>query len=133
MSIVDKMGVWIKEAAVGSLDAPETTIHHSHLIRRKTLLNRVYRKWYGDFAAVRKTLPPGRVVELGSGGGFLTDFCAEAVTSDVMPLPGVQMCFSAEAVPFEDASVSAYFLLNVFHHIPEVSAFLSEAERTLVP
>ena len=118
---------------MGSLDVPETTIHHGQLIQKKSLLKAVYSKWYGNFMEIAGRLPAGKIVELGSGGGFFSSVCPDVVTSDIIPLPNVDMCFAAQSMPFEDASVAGYFLLNVFHHIPCINDFLAEAERTLVP
>jgi SAM-dependent methyltransferase len=39
----------------------------------------------------------------------------------------------ARALPFEDASLRAIVMTNVFHHIPEVELFVSEAQRVLKP
>jgi SAM-dependent methyltransferase len=41
------------------------------------------------------------------------------------------MQFPAEAMPFEDNSLKAIFMLNVLHHIPNNEQFFSEAQRTL--
>lgn len=38
-----------------------------------------------------------------------------------------------QEMPFDDASLRAILMTNVFHHIPNVARFLTEAERTLVP
>ena len=55
----------------------------------------------------------------------------EIITSDIMDLPVVDQVFSAEKLPFEEKSISAIYMINVFHHIPDVRAFLKEAERCL--
>ncbi|MCB9652648.1 MAG: class I SAM-dependent methyltransferase [Deltaproteobacteria bacterium] len=73
----------------------------------------------------------GDVVELGSGGGFLKAFIPEAITTDVFPFEGVDRVVDARRLPFEDQSLRAVLLLNVFHHIPDVAAFLSELSRCL--
>lgn len=36
-------------------------------------------------------------------------------------------------MPFADRSVACFFLLNTFHHIPDVETFLREADRCLKP
>jgi SAM-dependent methyltransferase len=45
---------------------------------------------------------------------------------------GVDRVVDARALPFEDSSLRAIVMTNVFHHIPEVEQFLSESQRTLV-
>jgi SAM-dependent methyltransferase len=43
------------------------------------------------------------------------------------------MTFSALSMPFENESLSAIFMIDTFHHIPDSEAFLREASRTLMP
>ncbi len=111
------------------LDDPETSARRRQIIREKRFLERVYLEWY---ERIREAIPsgPGDVIELGSGGGFLREIVPTAITSDVMPLPGVDMVLTADHMPFGDASLKAIVMTNVFHHIPDVRAFLREATRT---
>lgn len=114
-------------------DKPETTLRHAEIIRNKPVLRKIYEDWYGSFIARAKSLPEGRILEIGSGGGFLKELMPEVYTSDILPLPHLDGCFSAEELPFEDNGLSAIFMLNVFHHIPSAEKFLTEAQRTLKP
>lgn len=116
------------------LDDPGRAGELQRTIRGKPALRRLYREVYQRYAACLQRCPPdGLVVELGSGGGFVKDVIAEAVTSDVIPYPGVDRVVDATRMPFADGSVRALLLQNVLHHIPDVSAFLREAERCLAP
>ena len=73
-----------------------------------------------------------RFLELGSGGSGLGRLDRRIITSDVSA--GIaDRVVDARALPFPDAGLSALFLIHVFHHIPDVSRFLREAERVLVP
>ena len=96
----------------------------------RMLYEEVYRK-YRDCVA----LAPGNgiVVELGSGGGFAKELVPGIVTSDVIPYEGVDRVVDATRMPFEDRSLRAIVMFNVFHHIPDAEAFLRDAERCLVP
>ena len=77
-------------------------------------------------------LPTRRFLELGSGGSRLKEFDSRIITSDVSP--GIaELVVDARKLPFPDASLHGIFLTHVFHHIPDVSLFLHEAERVLVP
>lgn len=113
------------------LDLPETTLRHREIILQKPFLRKIYEEWYSGFIQATNRCPKGKFVEIGSGGGFLKDMFPEVITSDIMPLPVCDMAFSAEAMPFEDESVSGIFMLNVLHHIPHPGKFLGEAERVL--
>lgn len=120
------------EAAGGrSNDDLASTLHHAQILRRKGFLRRLYRDFY---SLLREAVGPtdGRVVvELGSGGGFIKEVIADAITSDVLPLPTVDRVFSASQIPYENQTVDAIVMFNVFHHIPDVRGFFKEAVRCL--
>lgn len=114
------------------LDLPETSLEHRTIILSKPFLKRIYIDWYTQFKEYSQSLNvSGKVVEIGSGGGFLKDVYPAVITSDIMPLSVCDMQFSAQEMPFENDSLKAIFMLNVLHHIPDAAAFFSEAQRTL--
>lgn len=115
------------------LDDPDTTLHHADLIRSKPILRDFYEGVYGFFAQESQGLPPGRQVELGSGGGFVKERLPQVETSDVMPLPGLDLCFSALDMPFEPGSLASVYMLDVLHHLPDAGRFFDEAVRCLAP
>jgi SAM-dependent methyltransferase len=116
---------------IDDLDHPAATELHRALIEKKPLL----KKLYVDFYSVLCEHSPagGRVVELGSGGGFLKELRPDVITSDVIEVPGLDMIFSALDMPFEEGSVDAFVMVDVFHHLPDAELFLSEADRCLKP
>ena len=113
------------------LDAPERTLIHKDIILSKPFLKNLYIDWYKIFVVEYTKLPKGKVVELGSGGGFLKDLLPEIISSDILPLPNNDMTFSALDMPFDDNSLSGVFMVDTFHHIPDAELFLKEAYRTL--
>ena len=114
------------------LDAPETTALRREIIRSKPFLKAIYEEWY---RLIVDRVPEGKgvVLELGAGGGFLSEVLDGVVTSDVFEVPGVDRVIDARELPFEDNELKAIAMTNVFHHIPDVAQFLSEAQRTLRP
>ena len=58
-------------------------------------------------------------MELGSGGGFLKDIEPSVICSDVLDLPTNDLTFSALDMPFADGELSALFMIDTFHHIPD--------------
>jgi len=108
----------------------------ARMVQKKPFLKAVYRDFYGEF---RKWLAGsgraegGAVVELGSGHGFIKEMIPDAVTSDILPLEGMDRCFSALDMPFPVGSIRAFLLLNTFHHLPDARGFLREAFRCLKP
>jgi SAM-dependent methyltransferase len=124
---------FIKEKKKANLDAPETTLEHRQTILRKGFLKKIYISWYRELLTIVKELPKGKIIEIGSGGGFLKDIDARVITSDILPFSHCDLTFSAEMMPFEDNSVSAIFMIDVLHHIPESKRFFAEAQRILIP
>lgn len=118
--------------SVTDLDDPDATAQHGRIIRRKRFLRELYADFYRRMLAWLPA-PAPRVVELGSGGGFLRELLPTAITSDVLPVPGIDVRLSAERMPFRDGAVDAFVLTDVMHHLPDVSSFLSELERCLRP
>jgi SAM-dependent methyltransferase len=117
-----------------NLDDPAATILHGRIIRRKPFLFRLYREFYRRLRSGLGVVGHGStVIELGSGGGFIKDVIPSAVTSDILPVPDVDLRFSVERMPFGDASVDAFLMINVFHHVKEPRAFLEELDRALKP
>lgn len=116
-----------------ALDDPATTALRSRIIREKAFLRQLYLEWY---QRMLQRIPkaetcPGRVLELGSGGGFLKELLPECISSEVFPAPGLDLVLNGQALPFVDKSLRAIVMVDVLHHIPDVGAFFAEAERTL--
>jgi SAM-dependent methyltransferase len=123
----------LKHKETFSIDDPRRTLQHRDIILSKPFLKRLYIEWYNVFKKSADHLPPGLLIELGSGGGFLKEIIPNVITSDVLDIPDVvDKIFYGENMPFENASVAGIFMTDVFHHIPDSAAFLDEARRVLV-
>lgn len=100
----------------------------------KPALRAFYQQTYEKFAAcLQRTPNSGKILEIGSGAGFLKAVIPDVITSDILPYPGVDAVVDATALPFPNSSLRLICLLNTFHHIADVEKFLSEAVRCLVP
>lgn len=113
-----------------SLDDPRTTLAHRDIIQGKAFLKRLYNEWYATLLDGASSI--SRCIEIGSGGGFLKDIEQNVTTSDIQQLPGVDLIFNAEHMPFAERALTRIVMLNAFHHLPKPNLFLREAERTLV-
>lgn len=116
-------------------DDPRTTELRRRIIKEKAFLRKLYEEWYRKLitAIPAPDICPGQVLELGSGGGFLREMLPECISSEVFPCAGVDMTLDARQLPFADKSLRAIVMVDVFHHVPDVAAFLDEAQRALAP
>lgn len=121
----------LKDVEQYNLDDPRRTVAHGEIIRNKKFLHQLYVEWYNHFKKRIEQLPQGKLVELGSGAGFVKEIIPQMLTSDVMELPDLDYVFPGEDMPFEDGSVAGIFMIDVLHHIPQPALFLKEAERVL--
>jgi SAM-dependent methyltransferase len=126
--------LWEEPRARGlDLESAEATAAHARLIREKPFLRRLYERYYAEFAQADRSAPKGARLELGSGGGFLSEIVPGLVRLDVRPGAEVDVVASALALPFAARTVGAAFMLNVLHHLPDVRALFAELGRALVP
>jgi SAM-dependent methyltransferase len=111
-----------------NLDDPATTSLRKQIIQAKPLLKNIYEEWY---TSVCDHLPAikGPVLEIGSGAGFLKSHIPDLITSDIMPISGIDVACDALRLPFDDESLRAIGFINVLHHIGDPMQFFKEAER----
>src|SRR5262249_49170492 len=120
--------------SMNALDDPKRVSEIRRVILGKPALKRFYDEVYARYVSCLIECPKwGLVIELGSGGGFAKQCIPELITTDVLPYEGVDQVVDATKMPFRNGSVRFFGMLNVFHHIPDVGAFLAEAQRCLVP
>lgn len=128
-----KLLSFLKEKKAEDLDAPSTTLQHREIILRKKFLKKLYVDWYTSMLKETEGLPKGKIVEIGSGGGFLKELNSKIITSDILPFPHCDLTFSGEKMPFSDNELSAILMIDVLHHIPDCRSFFREAQRVLKP
>lgn len=115
-----------------SLDSPDTTRLRRQIVASKPFLRQIYDEWYGAIAA-RLPAAPGRVLELGSGAGFLEEHVPDVVRSEIFTCPGIAVVLDACRMPIGAAALRAVVMTDVLHHIPDVRSFFREASRTVRP
>ena len=132
--VIGRLKQWLSLPATRGLgiDDPRTTILRREIIRSKPFLRKIYLDWYGLILA---SLPriQGRVLELGSGGGFFKELLPALVTSEIVAWQGVDVIADAGLLPFPSASLRAIVMTDVFHHLPSPRSFLKEAGRCVRP
>ena len=137
MNKLNKLMEWLRlpeSKDTDDLNTPETTAFHSRIIQSKTYLKKIYLEWYGK---IKKSLYPDpnnkKMIEIGSGGGFIKDVLPQVKTSETILVPGMDLCFTALNMPFKPDSIDAFILIDVFHHIYDARQFFSEISKCLKP
>jgi SAM-dependent methyltransferase len=127
-----RLRAWLENPATRGLDVdhPRTTLARRDVLRSKPFLRKVYREWYGRVLAA---LPggDGRVLELGSGGGFFRELLPSLLTSEIVAWQEVSLVADAHALPFPAGGLRAIVMTNVLHHLPNAPGFLREAGRAV--
>jgi SAM-dependent methyltransferase len=119
---------------VQKLDDPERYEDIRHTILCKKSLTGFYKDIYSEYINCLSHCPQiGVALEIGSGAGFVKEIIPDIVTSDILPYKGVDIVIDGRILPYENQSLRMICMMNVFHHIPDVSAFLEEAQRCLIP
>ena len=122
------------QTAASSYDDPRRGEEIRRILRSKPFLSRFYEEIYAKYRSQLALCPPrGIALELGSGAGFAKSVVPGLVTSDIVAYDGVDRVVDATKLPFEDETLRAILLWDTFHHIPDVEAFLREADRCLLP
>ena len=116
---------------IENLDDPAVTLLHSEIIQKKLFLKKLYIDFYKQFQRAVSDPQNKVLIELGSGGGFIKKVIGNVITSDILELPNVDRVFSALDMPFEQAGVDAFFMIDVLHHITDPRRFFKEALRCL--
>lgn len=115
-------------------DLKSTTEHNHKIIGKKKYLKKLYLEYYQNFKNYNTNLVlDGPVVELGCGASLLKEVMPEAILTDVFKHEYCDQVVDGLKMPFAQDSIKSFFMLNVFHHIPNVELFLSETSRTLKP
>jgi len=115
------------------LDSASRAADLRRLILSKPSLRKLYEKFFTQYARCLQRCPEsGVAVEIGSGAGLSKQIVPEIITTDILPYSTIDLCMDAAGMPFKDKSVRVFFMLNTFHHIPDVEGFFAEAQRCLV-
>jgi SAM-dependent methyltransferase len=103
-------------------------LRNRRTLRSKKFLNLLYCDFYAE---LKKYCSKGKIIEVGSGAGFIKEIIPDSITSDVIAGPGIDNVFSASDIPYKSSSVASFVMIDVFHHIPDVEKALQEMYRCL--
>ncbi len=108
---------------------------HAERIRANPFLSVIYRDMYRRLLAELPASDFPRVLEIGSGAGFLRETAPHVTTSDCVTGPGIDQVVDAcnlEA-SFGPDALDGIVAFDVFHHLPDAEGFLAGAGRVLRP
>jgi SAM-dependent methyltransferase len=112
------------------LDSPKGVQRRLQIIQKKGFLQCVYQDWYRAISVeVSGIYSP--VLEIGSGAGFFGDYFPEVISSDLLWCQNLSIVLDGQALPFKDNALGAVVMINVLHHLPNVSEFFLEASRCI--
>jgi SAM-dependent methyltransferase len=114
-----------------NIDDPRTTVLRLQIVRSKPFLLKLYEEWYRNISTHFQA--NSRILELGSGAGFLKEFIPGLITSEVFHSPSVALVIDAQAIALKSASLDGIVMTDVFHHLPDCNSFFHEATRVIRP
>lgn len=109
----------------------DTIGNHQAAWRAKPALRAVYREEI--FRPLAQQLLPGPTLEIGAGPGFLKAELPHIISSDIVPLPHLDLACDAHRLPFPDGSLQNVTGVDVIHHFYEPQRMLAECARVLAP
>ena len=126
-----KKFVFSKKKNHDELDSPVTNETNKEILNKNLILKNFYKDCYQIFKREIDNSSQLKILEIGSGAGFIKEFIPNATTSEIIDLEDVDLKIDAEHLPFSNASLDVIILLNVIHHIPDSEKFLLECHRVL--
>ena len=96
----------------------------------KPVLRAVYTDIYRRMLA--KTVP-GPTLEIGGGSGNFKSTIPDAISSDIVTAPWLDLVCDAQRLPFADASFSNVVMVDVLHHIENPVRALAEIAACCAP
>lgn len=103
---------------------------HRDLWERKKTIRLLYRDFH---RRLLESCPQGRVLDIGGGTAHIKDFRPDAVCTDILSFPGIDVVADAHRLPFPDGFFAGVVMLDVLHHLERPIEFLKEASRVLQP
>jgi SAM-dependent methyltransferase len=111
-----------------NLNDPSISPLRRIIISQNKFLHGIYLEWY-QYLKSSLIDSDGEILELGSGGGFLSEFIPRLISSEVYFCPDTDVVLDGQFLPIASQSLRAIFMTNVLHHIPNNRLFFAEAAR----
>ena len=110
--------------------ATQRLIAHRNVWNTKPILKQLYVKWYQNMMSYTT---PGRILEIGSGPGNLSELYPEVIATDIVFCPWLDLVTHASSLPFRKGSLQNIVIVDVLHHIANIVVFFEKLQRVLSP
>ena len=124
---------WKEDIEGVGIDTPERTILHREIILKKQFLKKIYCEWYNHLRVYCGYTDSNKILEIGSGAGFIKQIMPYVLTSDIIKLPTCDTVIDCTNIPFEDNYFDSILMVDVLHHISNIDLFFLQAEVKLKP
>ncbi|OQA10793.1 MAG: bifunctional 3-demethylubiquinone-9 3-methyltransferase/ 2-octaprenyl-6-hydroxy phenol methylase [Bacteroidetes bacterium ADurb.Bin397] len=124
---------WKEDIDGVGIDTPERTILHREIILKKRFLKKIYCEWYNHLRVYCGYTDSKKILEIGSGAGFIKEIMPYVLTSDIIKLPTCDTVIDCTNIPFEDNYFDSILMVDVLHHISNIDLFFLQAQAKLKP
>ena len=115
------------------IDSPAMTHTRKQIISEKPFLRRIYENWYSQIIGAFPKNKEKPVLELGAGAGFLKDYFQGVISSDLLKIRNLDINLDGQFLPFHKESLKGIVMVDVFHHLPDIKLFMSNATYCVQP
>lgn len=116
-----------------SVESDRDHANVSDRISSDRYLNAVYAFLYRRLLESVPSYPKGRILEIGSGAGYIETIDPRVIRLDIDPTACVNVCADAIRLPFRDGAFDGIVMKDALHHIPDPEALFLELIRILTP
>ena len=128
-----KKHLLVENLKIENLDSPETNEKIKKIINENYLLKNYYIDCYKIIKSelLKENKIKSKILEIGSGGGFIKDILPNVITSEIIKLKDIDLLVDALNLPFENNSLDVILMINVLHHVKDSKKFFFESNRVL--
>lgn len=112
--------------------AAERAVRHRSIWSNKPVLREVYRDVYARIQACFADVAGPRI-ELGAGPGSSQAFIRNALSTDAVSMPWLDVVAEPNRLPFADAAAANLFMVDLLHHLVCPRQLFAECVRVLKP
>ncbi len=123
--------------SIATRNMPRVNKHNEEIYKNKEsceekiVLRQIYEGFYRLIKVYIPNQFPERIVEIGSGASDISRTIPNCIRTDLFPNPWIDQTENAYDLSFQDGSLTALILFDVFHHLRYPGTALKEFKRVL--